>query len=209
MAGPRPDPTGRTRASAEPRSWAPPADDGARAYRRLAGTEKQALLERCTQELRRRALLIDPERLLELAALRIAAFSGAESEPDDGWLDECIAGAIDQARRIDRERAAEELLADHEDYYFLTEIFFVAPEEAARSAHAFNSLPRSTRLATFELLLHAKSVRTCLQENIAEDQDTLIDRARLGLLTIMRLDEDVLKESKRKRPKRKGKEGSA
>ena len=95
-------------------------------FRSLAGRELQDLMVRCNQELRRRALLLDPERVCELTALRIAAARGgapaeereSESERAEGadvaagetpsaedWIMRRISAAIEQARREDRERA--------------------------------------------------------------------------------------------------------
>ncbi len=202
MDGAAPDPAGSARVPQGSRAQASPLVDS---HGSLTATGRTALSALCAAELRRRALLVDPERLLELTALRLAAFAppGEGVSWDQDWVEECVSGSIDQARRTDRERAASGAGLDGEDYDFLVETFFVFPEDAARSAHAFNQLPRATRRATLELLLHAKPIQTCLDEGIAEDQSTLVERARAGILTIMQIDEAML-ESKPRRSRKGG-----
>ena len=195
------------------------------AFRSLAGRELQDLMVRCNQELRHRALLLDPERVCELSALRIAAGggeasgeareqdgeragggSGTSSQVDD-WISRRITAAIEQARREDRERAQETPGSrSEEDYRFLLDVFFVPPGHGAIAAHAFNRLPRSTRRATLELLLHGRSIEDCLAEGLAENREQLGDRARTGLLAIMQIDEAMLTTKKRKKPRGKERE---
>lgn len=191
--------------------------DGARS---LTAIQRQALFERCAKELRRRALLIDPERIASSTELRIAASGGlpvgaaileatpearhaATEDREATWLLGRIEGAIDQARREDRDLAARDIAVDDEDYLFLTDVFFVPEGDGARSAHAFNQLPRSTRRATLELLLHCRPIEDCLAEGLAKDDVSLAEMAREGLLAIMRIDEAMLASKPRRRPTRK------
>lgn len=190
--------------------------DGVASYYELTATDRLGLLERCSKELRRRALLIDPDRVFELCALRIALTEGSsprsigdslsresaspgDEERDESWIVRRIAAAIDQARRDDAELASRGMpLDDGQDYRFLTDVFFVPPGAGALAANAFNQLPRSTRRATLELLLYGKTIEQCLAENLARDVESLTGQARKGLLAIMQIDEAMLRNTSRK-----------
>lgn len=119
MDGAAPDPAGSARVPTGSRAQASPLVDS---HGSLTATGRTALSALCAAELRRRALLIDPERLLELTALRLAAFAPPDEAVswDQAWVEECVSGSIDQARRADRERAASGAGLDGEDYDFLS-----------------------------------------------------------------------------------------
>lgn len=169
--------------------------------RPLSAAARTHLLERCTATLRQRALLIDPERLFALCEALLE--SNAPDAPSDSRLERCIDAAILYACRQDAERASAEELT-HDDYEFLAELFFIPPGREVHSAHAFHQLPLCTRRATIELLLHAKPMPQCLEEDIAEDQERLVARARQGILAIMQIDEAMLVQKPRRRAGKKG-----
>lgn len=170
------------------------AQEAIQVYRDLLANDRPRLFDRCARELRRRALLLDAERVVELLALLLAATGAEQAGAQAGdWSGDLLAAAIEQARRQDRERAEPETdFAHEEDYVFLTEVFFVPEGGGARAAHAFNRLPRTTRRATLELLLHARSVDDCLAEGLATTPEELGARARTGLIAIMQIDEAML-----------------
>ena len=167
------------------------------------------LVERCTAELRARALLIDPERLLETCVTIFeSTVPSDELDPPQAWTDRCIDLAIQFSLRSDAQRASGAIENQEDDYEFLAEIFFIPPGREVHSACAFHQLPLWTRRATFELLLHGKSIRQCLDENIAEDRDSLVERARQGLLAIMQINEEMLEKKQRRPARSKGKRGA-
>lgn len=166
----------------------------------LTARAREVLLERCSKTLRERALLIDAERLVAICETLLESTPRpAGSAAYQGWVSHCLDTAIVHARRIDAHRAATNAACDHEDYEFMAELFFIPPGREVHSAHSFNQLPLCTRRATIELLLHAKPLQQCLQENVAENQESLVARAREGILVIMQIDESMLETKKRRK----------
>lgn len=172
----------------------------------LSEQERQRLLDRCARELRRRALLVDPSRLLEILELQLAAHgrtpaagdSVEGSQPstslveDQAWLERRLSTAAEYALEIDAQRARGDAPLEDEDYEFLVDVFFLDPEEAAKAAHEFHCLPFEARRATIELLLTQRAVEECLEEGFAETPEELGALARRGLMALMRIDESMV-----------------
>lgn len=174
------------------------SDDPAVHHARLMGSGSD-LESRCSLALRERALLIELDRLVGLAARFVALRAARAGSLTEQAFEEGIPAAIRFALEKDRVLAASGENGPWEDYEFLERDYFVPEGLGPQSANAFNSLPYVTRRDTMNLLVFAIPLDECTR--IAGETDCMgvVDRARTGILTIMRIDEKMLERKPRKR----------
>ena len=149
-------------------------------YHAISAADPLGMRERCVVRMRRRAVLVDDERLFERALLRaaFAARTWDDSETLVAWLDERADEAIDDLLWQDEEglrAGAESLEGWDERYTFLVYMLGIEPRLARRAAVAFNGLDQRIRSAFFTLLIEEKSVDECVALGYGPKEQLLID----------------------------------
>lgn len=178
------------------------AHDPSAYYAKLTGSGSD-LEVRCSLALREAALLIELDRLVEVAARFVALHAAAAGALSDESFEAGISTAVRFVLDEDRTRAFSDGRLPFEDYEFLERDYFVPDGEGARSAHAFNTLPFATRRDTLNLLVLAIPLDECARIADEKDHMPVVDRARTGILTIMRIDEETFMKETTKRHRKK------
>lgn len=153
---------------------------------KLTDGDPLRLLERCARHVRRRAFLVDAERLFQRSIARVAleAPRRAEDLLSEQWLETRLDGALQDLLREDREthrRGETSLDRGDSRRTFLTEVMMLASERALQSAVAFNSLSEQTRRVFFQLVFERLSIQECVSDGAGGE-----DVVREGLLEALR-----------------------
>ena len=139
---------------------------------RLAHGDPLHLYERCAQQTRERCLLIDVDRLFELA-LAVVATTAAVVPGDrvgtSDWMNSQIDRAIDSILNEDQEterRAVDPCDPEDPSFALVRDVFGVEPTLARSVTVVFNGLPRRIRRVFFALVVEARSIDECVEEGL-------------------------------------------
>ena len=142
--------------------------------------------------LREEALLIDVDRLLALATqLRDVGHEPVQA----------VRQAAARILHADKSLALAdqgEGLDDEECYAFFAEVLLLPPGRGPWTAWRFNRLPQTVRRASLGLFFRGLSIEECVEQGLAESEDDLIRLARQGMLTLLAVDEDQLRQNAEK-----------
>jgi hypothetical protein len=182
------------------------ADDPKTILRRLTNGDPLGLYERCARRTRERHLLVEVDRLFELALAIVATAAVVDSDESVGtseWMNSQIDRALESILCEDQEaerRAVDSGDPDNPSYAFVRDVFGVEGPIARGATVAFNGLPHRVRAVFFALVVKAKSVDQCVAEGLGTVAALKRD-VQLAFRTLGHLDESDEHDSLGEEPK--------
>lgn len=139
------------------------------ALARIATGDPLRMLARCAARIRERALLIDPDRLVQGAVVQVAYASSAYrgDPPVDQWLEALVDRSIERILTEDIESGRTDgLRPDDERYAFAAKLLCLDPARARLACVRFNALCQRARRSFFTLVLEGRTVADAIARGL-------------------------------------------